>query len=155
MFLRGGRKHSGKRRKCWFPAFSPFLTMFSKGSFPLSLKLGIVKLKGIKRDWYPTTARWSSKPWFTVTLQCTNYIFQRTGLDPCTANPYEIPAWVRNVDLNLTLYDRKTFHQRYYQSTAGLCRQAPCYIYTCYYKTSKSARLLASMFYLNIDEEYV
>ena len=22
------RKHCGKRRKCWFPAFSPFLTMF-------------------------------------------------------------------------------------------------------------------------------
>ena len=25
------RKHCGKRRKCWFPAFSPFATMFSKG----------------------------------------------------------------------------------------------------------------------------
>ena len=28
-----GRKHSGKRRKCWLPAFSPFPTMFSKGFF--------------------------------------------------------------------------------------------------------------------------
>ena len=28
-----GRKHCGKRRKCWLPAFSPFLTMFSKGFF--------------------------------------------------------------------------------------------------------------------------
>ena len=28
-----GRKHSGKRRKCWLPAFSPFLTMFSKGFY--------------------------------------------------------------------------------------------------------------------------
>ena len=28
-----GRKHCGKRRKCWFPEFSPFPTMFSKGSF--------------------------------------------------------------------------------------------------------------------------
>ena len=26
-----GRKHCGKRRKCWLPAFSPFPTMFSKG----------------------------------------------------------------------------------------------------------------------------
>ena len=26
-------KHCGKRRKCWLPAFSPFLTMFSKGFF--------------------------------------------------------------------------------------------------------------------------
>ena len=26
-----GRKHCGKRRECWFPAFSPFPTMFSKG----------------------------------------------------------------------------------------------------------------------------
>ena len=25
------RKHCGKRRKCWLPAFSPFPTMFSKG----------------------------------------------------------------------------------------------------------------------------
>ena len=27
------RKHCGKRRKCWLPAFSPFATMFSKGFF--------------------------------------------------------------------------------------------------------------------------
>ena len=27
------RKHCGKRRKCWLPAFSPFPTMFSKGDF--------------------------------------------------------------------------------------------------------------------------
>ena len=25
-----GRKHCGKRRKCWLPAFSPFPTLFSK-----------------------------------------------------------------------------------------------------------------------------
>ena len=28
-----GRKHCGKRRKCWLPAFSPFPTMISKGFF--------------------------------------------------------------------------------------------------------------------------
>ena len=33
-----GRKHCGKIRKCWLPAFSPFPTMFSKGS-----SLGVVK----------------------------------------------------------------------------------------------------------------
>ena len=27
------RKHSGKRIKCWLPAFYPFPAMFSKGSF--------------------------------------------------------------------------------------------------------------------------
>ena len=27
------RKHSGKRRKCWSPAFSSFSTIFSKGFF--------------------------------------------------------------------------------------------------------------------------
>ena len=27
-FFWWGRKHCGKRRKCWFPAFSPFPTMF-------------------------------------------------------------------------------------------------------------------------------
>ena len=32
------RKHCGKRRKCWLPAFSPFPTMFSKDFF-----LGVVK----------------------------------------------------------------------------------------------------------------
>ena len=26
-----GRKHCGKKRKCWLPAFSPFPIMFSKG----------------------------------------------------------------------------------------------------------------------------
>ena len=31
--LGNGRKHSGKRRKCWLPAFSPFPTMFSKDFF--------------------------------------------------------------------------------------------------------------------------
>ena len=33
ILLKLGRKHCGKRRKCWFPAFSPFSTMFSKGFF--------------------------------------------------------------------------------------------------------------------------
>ena len=28
-----GKKHYGKRRKCWLPAFSPFPTMFSKAFF--------------------------------------------------------------------------------------------------------------------------
>ena len=28
-----GRKHFGKRRKCWLPAFSSFRKMFSKASF--------------------------------------------------------------------------------------------------------------------------
>ena len=28
-----GRKHYGKRRKCWPPAFSPFPIMFLKGLF--------------------------------------------------------------------------------------------------------------------------
>ena len=33
-----GRKHYGKRRKCWLPAFSPFPTMFSKGFFSKVVK---------------------------------------------------------------------------------------------------------------------
>ena len=28
-----GRKHCGKRRTCWLPAFSPFPTIFTKGFF--------------------------------------------------------------------------------------------------------------------------
>ena len=32
-FFGKGRKHCGNRRKCWLPAFSPFLTMFTIGYF--------------------------------------------------------------------------------------------------------------------------
>ena len=32
-FFGTGRKHFGKRRKCWFPAFSPFPKMFSNAFF--------------------------------------------------------------------------------------------------------------------------
>ena len=32
-----GRKNCGKRRKCWLPAFSPFLSMFSKGFISLKV----------------------------------------------------------------------------------------------------------------------
>ena len=35
MLLSQGRKHCGKRRKCWLPAFSPFPTLFSTDIFPL------------------------------------------------------------------------------------------------------------------------
>ena len=37
-----GRKPSGKRRKCWLPAFSRFSTVFSKASVLRSLKVGIL-----------------------------------------------------------------------------------------------------------------
>ena len=33
------KKHCGKRRKCWLPAFSPFLTLFSKGYFLQVVKI--------------------------------------------------------------------------------------------------------------------
>ena len=36
------RKHCGKRRKCWLPAFSSFPTMFSKGPFFRVVKIGIM-----------------------------------------------------------------------------------------------------------------
>ena len=32
------RKHFGKKRKCWLPAFSPFPTMFSKAFFSRGVK---------------------------------------------------------------------------------------------------------------------
>ena len=32
------RKHCGKRRKCWLPAFSPFPTLFSKTFFSRGVK---------------------------------------------------------------------------------------------------------------------
>ena len=36
------KKHCGKLRKYWFPAFSLFVQCFKKGSFPGSLKVRIV-----------------------------------------------------------------------------------------------------------------
>ena len=42
IFLSQGRKHCGKWRKCWFPAFSSFPKMFSKGFFSRVVNLGIV-----------------------------------------------------------------------------------------------------------------
>ena len=38
IFIRKGKKHYGKRRKCWLPAFSSFPTVFSKGFLPRVLK---------------------------------------------------------------------------------------------------------------------
>ena len=35
------RKHCGKRRKCWLPAFSPLPSLFSKGFFPRVVKSGL------------------------------------------------------------------------------------------------------------------
>ena len=40
------RKHCGKRRKCWLPAFSPFPTLFSKGFFFRVIKSGDCVIKG-------------------------------------------------------------------------------------------------------------
>ena len=37
--LRWVEKNCGKRRKCWFPAFSPFPTMFSKGFYLRVIKM--------------------------------------------------------------------------------------------------------------------
>ena len=38
IFIRKGKKHYGKRRKCWLPVFSSFPTVFSKGFLPRVLK---------------------------------------------------------------------------------------------------------------------
>ena len=45
--LKKDGKYCGKRRKCWFSAFSPFPTMFSKGSLFWGVKSRdcVVKIK--------------------------------------------------------------------------------------------------------------
>ena len=48
-----GRTHCGKRKKCWFPAFSPFPTMFSKTLFLSVVKSDCV-VKGLSRSDIPT-----------------------------------------------------------------------------------------------------
>ena len=40
------RKHCGKRRKCWLPAFSPFSTMFQKSLFLRVVKSWDCVVKG-------------------------------------------------------------------------------------------------------------
>ena len=37
-----GRKHCGKRIKCWLPVFYPFSIMFSKGFYFKEVKSGIL-----------------------------------------------------------------------------------------------------------------
>ena len=44
MYFEQHRKHCGKRRKCWLPAFSPFPTMFSR-----AFSFGVVKSRVV---WY-------------------------------------------------------------------------------------------------------
>ena len=41
-----GRKHCGKKRKCWLPAFSPFPARFSKGFLPWVVKSRDCLVKG-------------------------------------------------------------------------------------------------------------
>ena len=41
------KKHCGKRRKCWLPAFSPFPTMFSVGLFFRVIKSRVKCGKGL------------------------------------------------------------------------------------------------------------
>ena len=42
------RKHCGKKRKCWLPAFSPFPTMFSRDLFFGVVKTRDYMAKGLK-----------------------------------------------------------------------------------------------------------
>ena len=49
-FIWIGRKHCGKRRKCWLPAFSPFLTMFSKGYFLMVVKCQDCVIKSLRKE---------------------------------------------------------------------------------------------------------
>ena len=51
-FFGMGRKQCGKKIKCWFPAFSPFATMFSNGLFFLVVKNRdcVVKSRPINHD---------------------------------------------------------------------------------------------------------
>ena len=45
VFNRIYRKHCWKRRKCWLPAFSPFLTIFQKPSISLRVRTVWKKVK--------------------------------------------------------------------------------------------------------------
>ena len=62
------RKHRGKRRKCWLPAFSPFPTMFPKHLFPGMSKLSLCCKK------------LSLNLWNQATLSCAGHVLWRLGL---------------------------------------------------------------------------
>ena len=51
------RKHCGKRRKCWWPAFSPFPTMFSKAFSFRVVKSRDCVVKGYGGNIKPPIAR--------------------------------------------------------------------------------------------------
>ena len=51
LYLGQERKHCGKRRKCWLPAFSPFPTMFSKKLSPKGHQKSSSYSKGLQRLW--------------------------------------------------------------------------------------------------------
>ena len=48
-YLLKGRKHFGKRRKCWLQAFPPFFTMFSKVFFFWVVKASDCLVKRIEK----------------------------------------------------------------------------------------------------------
>ena len=55
-----GKKHRGKQRKCWLPAFSPFPTMFSRGSFLRAVKSRDCMLKGYGKEPVRKSPTWST-----------------------------------------------------------------------------------------------
>ena len=67
-----GRKHCGKRRKCWLPAFSPFPTMFSKGFF-----LGVVKSRDCVVKSEATFFTWQVSNMFHCICYCFASIYSR------------------------------------------------------------------------------
>ena len=83
IFLSQGRKHCGKWRKCWFPAFSSFPKMFSKGFFSRVVNLGIV--------WYLFSIALTIFMWDRSQLVCkkelsVTYLQQKVQkkMDSCT-----------------------------------------------------------------------
>ena len=71
-----GKKHCGKRRKCWLSEFSPFPTMFSKGFFFRVFKRSLLKTLWNKKKIVVTSI--SPFPTMFSPLSKTNFKFSIT-----------------------------------------------------------------------------
>ena len=89
-----GRKHSGKRRKCCLPAFSPFPILFSTASLakPVKLSHKCTKLENRRSlIWYPARPTFFEDSF--LSQNCALFWQQLCGNRPLAWNEYCAIPW--------------------------------------------------------------
>ena len=112
--FRQGRKHCGKRRKCWLPAFSLFPTMFSTGFYPQIVKLDTV--------WKRVEQLVKHHGFWKNTLLSKQYLlFSTMFLEPCSRNSlkpgrifleHNSISFVWHFNLDFFYREKKSFYVR-------------------------------------------